>query len=88
MQLRWLVLYYGLLPDSNIRTERAKVIVDHAMSFPYGVQNEQIAGDCMSIIAIVPLPDDYEPDAVVFGNAGVERPVDVELPVDDGEGEA
>jgi hypothetical protein len=75
MQLRWLVLY---------RTEEgpaAKIIIDGEFSFPFGVSEDMVGEDCEKIIAIVSLPDDYEPHDVLVFN----REIEVQLPEDEEE---
>jgi hypothetical protein len=77
MTLRWLVIYRTL----NTKTA-AKVVVDYEHKFPFGVYIDMIGEDCHQILAIVSLPDDYEPDTIVDGHG---REVEVQLPEEDEE---
>lgn len=74
MTLRWLVIYRTL----DTKTA-AKVVVDYERKFPFGVELDMVGEDCHQILAIVSLPDDYEPDTIVDGN---DREVQVQLPED------
>ena len=67
---RWVALY---------RTQTgpaAKIIVDTECKLPFGVDQDDIADDCTSIIGFVALPDDYEPSSVAIDD----REIEVQLP--------
>lgn len=72
---RWLVIYM------TEEGPTSKVIVDSGHTLPFGVDESDIAEDCERIVAIVDLPDDYEPQSVVMDD----RSIDVQLPQDDEE---
>jgi hypothetical protein len=44
----------------------AKVIDDVDVVFPFGVYEDDVASDCISITAIIPLPNDFAPEFVVI----------------------
>jgi hypothetical protein len=72
---RWLVIYM------TEKGPTSKVIVDAHHDLPFGVDDQYVAEDCERIVAIVDLPDDYEPQVVVMDD----RELDIQLPKDDEE---
>jgi len=60
--MRYVVIYY----DGN--DLKAKIIIDHDCSFPFGVTNEMVADDCYDINAIISIGS-YEPCVVINDEA-------------------
>lgn len=63
---RWLVLY-----RTKSGGDAAKVILDSGYRLPFGLDESEVAEDCETVVAVLAVPDDYEPDTVVMNNRQV-----------------